>query len=123
MNSEVFPSNYTVFRKDKPSGHGGGVFLACKQEIDCKQIDFDSDFELVACETKLPNCSPLIIIAFYQPPYNDNEYMENLCDSFGCIIIRYNNLIIWLAGNLNLPNIDWSNNIVNGNESLLTDPL
>ena len=32
------------------------------------------------------------------------------------IITRYSNPInIWLAGNLNLPNIDWSNNTGNGN--------
>ena len=120
LNSEIFPSYYTVLRKDRPIGHGGGVFLACKQEIDCKQIDFDSDCELVACETELPNSSPLIIIAFYRPPYNDSEYMENLCDSFNHIIIRYNNPIIWLTGDLNLPYIDWSNNIVNGNHYSLT---
>ena len=56
LNSEIFHlTSYTVFRKDRPSGRSGGVFLACKQEIDCKQIDFDSDCELVACETELPN--------------------------------------------------------------------
>ena len=86
LNSEVFPPNYTVFRRDRPSGHGGGVFLACKQKIDCKQIDFDTECELVACEIELPNSSPLIIVALYQPPYNDAEYMEKLCNSLNHII-------------------------------------
>ena len=41
--------------------------------------------------------------------------MENLCDSLSRIITKYNNPTVWLAGDLNLPNIDWSNNTVNGN--------
>ena len=57
---------------------------------------------VVACEIKLPNHSPLIIAALYRPPYNDIEYMENLCDSLNLIITTYNNPTIWLAGDLTL---------------------
>ena len=69
----------------------------------------------MACEIELPNHSPLIIAALYRPPYNDIEYRENLCDSLNRIITKYKNPTVWLAGDLNLPNIDWSNNTVNGN--------
>ena len=65
LNSEVFAPNYTVFRRDRSSGHGGGVFLACKQKINCKPIDFDTECELVACEIELLNSSPLIIVALH----------------------------------------------------------
>ena len=114
-NSEVFPPDYSVFRRDRPGGRGGGVFLASKNTIACKHIELDTDCEVVACEIELPNHSPLIIAALYRPPYNDTEYMENLCDSLNRIITKYNNPTVWLAGDLNLPNIDWSNNTVNGN--------
>ena len=88
------------------TGRGGGVFLACKNTTVCKHIELDTDCEVVACEIKLSNRSPLIIAALYRPPYNDIEYMENLCDSLNRIITTYNNPTIWLAGDLNLPNID-----------------
>ena len=48
--------------------HGGGVFLACKNTIACKHIEFDTDCELLVCEAELPNHSPFIIAALYQPP-------------------------------------------------------
>ena len=35
------------------------------------------------------------------------EYLENLRDSLNQIIGKYNNPTIWLARDLNLPNIDW----------------
>ena len=46
--------------------------------------------------------------------------MENPCDSLNCMITKYNNPTIWLPGDLNLPNINWSNNTVNGNHYLLS---
>ena len=49
LNSEVFPSNFTVFRKDQDGGHGG-VFIACRSSIECKSIEIDTECELVACE-------------------------------------------------------------------------
>ena len=104
-----------MFRKDRRGRHGGGVFLACKNITACKHIELDTDCELLICEAELPNHSPLIIAALYQPPYNDIEYLENLCDSLNQIIAKYNNSTIWLAGDLNLPNIDWLNNIISGN--------
>ena len=38
INSEVFPSNFTVFRKDQDGGHGR-VFIACRSSIECKSIE------------------------------------------------------------------------------------
>ena len=49
LSSEIFPANYTVFRKDRNSKcPGGGVFQAIKNDlIVLHRPEFDSD-----CETK-----------------------------------------------------------------------
>ena len=40
--------------------------------------------------------------------------MENLINSINCIVDKYKNSTIWVAGDLNLPNICWSDHTING---------
>ena len=44
LNSEVFSSNFTVFRKDRNGGHDG-VFIAYRSSIECKSIEIDTECE------------------------------------------------------------------------------
>ena len=113
LNSEVFPSNFAVFRKDRDGGHGG-VFIACRSSIECKSIEIDTECELVACEVVQSSGPSLVIVSVYQPPYNDLVYMKNLIDSVNCIVDKYKNSTIWVDGDLNLPNINWSDHTING---------
>ena len=46
LNSEVFPSNYQTFRKDRNSS-GGGVFISIQNSIPCIQIEVDVTIEIV----------------------------------------------------------------------------
>ena len=84
LNSEIFPPNFTIFRKDRDGGHGG-VFIARKSDIQCKHLEIDTECELVACEIELPSGPPLVIVSVYQPPYNNLDYMDNLTDTINCI--------------------------------------
>ena len=118
LNSEVFPSNFTVFRKDRDGGHGG-VFIACRSSIECKSIETDTECELVAFEVVQSSSSSLVIVSVYRPPYNDLVYMENLIDSINCIVDKYKNSTIWVAGDLNLPNVNWSDHTIKGSNYLL----
>ena len=45
-NNEILPTNYTIFRTDRPTW-GGGVMLAVKSDIPCKLIKPPSDLEVV----------------------------------------------------------------------------
>ena len=119
LNNEVFPPNCTIFRKDRDSGYGG-VFIACRSNIQCKPIEIVTECELVACEVQSPQGPPLVIISVYRPPYNDLEYTENLTDSNNFIVSNYKNSTIWFGGDLNLPNINWVDNTIGGNNYPLT---
>ena len=54
-DSEIFPSGYSIFRKDRMSGAlGGGVFQAIKSDLlSSLQPEFDSE-----CECIWTKCQP-----------------------------------------------------------------
>ena len=56
----------------------------------------------------------LVIVSVYRSPYNDLVCMENLIDSSNCIVDKYKNSTIWVAGDLNLPNVNWLDHTING---------
>ena len=46
-------------------------------------------------------------LLFYRPPNHDIQYATNLCNLFRELCITHSSSLIWLAGDLNLPNVDW----------------
>jgi len=59
----------TLYRKDRDSGYGG-MFIACKSNIQCKPIEMLTECELVACEVLSTHGPQLVIISMYHPaPY------------------------------------------------------
>ena len=59
----------------------------------------------------------LIIGSLYCPPSSDLQYMEDLCTTMELISQRFKNAVIWFGGDLNLPDISWDSNTVNGNQN------
>jgi len=114
LSSEVFPSGYIVYRKDRPDGYGG-VFIACRDTLSSSEIPLnDSPSELVACQIQLADHSSLIVASVYRPPSNDDTYLEELCNQLNQIHLDYPNSALWIAGDTNLPDIDWSNSCITG---------
>ena len=42
-SSEIFPPNYNVFQKDRINRPGRGVFIACRNNITCEEIDYTNN--------------------------------------------------------------------------------
>ena len=40
--------------------------------------------------------------------------MEQLCKALEEIIEKLPKSVIWIAGDINLPNVDWKNNVIHG---------
>ena len=74
-NSEVFPSDYIIYRHDQADGYGG-VFVACHDTLLTHEI-YPSTLscELVACHIQLVNQSSLIACSVYRPPSSDESYL------------------------------------------------
>ena len=107
LTREVFPPKYQVFRKDRKDGYGG-VFLALNCCFICSEITMNTSCEVVACKVEVCGTS-LIVCAIYRPPNNDDVYLNELCKVLYEIISKNPKLPIWVAGDFNLPNIDWNN--------------
>jgi len=112
-NNEFFPNGFHVFRKERADGYGG-VLLACRDSITCQELTFDTNSEAVVCQVTL-SCHQSVIICSFNRPLNNNIHsVKDLCDLFTNITTKYPNIPIWLAGDLNLSNIDWENTCTQG---------
>ena len=110
LTTEIFPApfNMTVQRRDRPtnSGKGGGVLIATRPELTVKpRPDLDTDCEITWIQLQLSNCKSILISAFYRPPSSDQAILEKLELSLSLIPP---DKLIWIAGDFNLPDIDWT---------------
>ena len=64
---EIFPSSYTIYRKDRNS-RGGGVMIAVRDKIHSELITTNSDLEILT--VKIGIHFPLILRIVYMPPYS-----------------------------------------------------
>ena len=110
-NNEIFPYDYTVHRKDRTDGYGG-VFFGCRNTYTCTCINITNSSELVSCKIDLEEGN-LIVIAVYRPPNNNLAYAETRCETIERVVLDYPGSVIWIVGDLNLPNVCWNNWTVN----------
>ena len=110
-SSEIFPSSYRVFRKDrKPNAKGkayGGVLIAVRSEITCiPRIDLDTTNESVWIEISVNGMKPILVGSFYRPPNTNREYLNSLRDSLEKTNgNQFSN--VWVGGDFNLGDIVW----------------
>ena len=106
--AEVFPSNFTVFRKDRVEG-GGGVFLCIKECLNVtEQPELDVSAEFVWAKITLAKRNPIYICSFYRPPAPFIEPILYLQTSLNSLINQTNELPnIILTGDFNFPSINW----------------
>ena len=114
---EVFPPNFTIYRRDRPKGQGGGVFVLVSslyesEEPEELKVDQELDCELVWAKVKVHGSKDLYVESFYRPPYNhDSDYLMRV-QSYITRIPIHNGVHLWLGGDLNLADINWGNECV-----------
>lgn len=100
----MFSSKYTAFRKDRRT-HGGGVFVLVHNSMSSVPLNVDSEScETIWCKVMLGNVSSVAIGSFYRPPGS------NSCQplfQLSSILLSLEATYTVLAGDFNLPNIDW----------------
>ena len=93
------------YRKDRSQGRGGGVFIGVSDNIISSRVqDYETDCEIiwVKLETSHRN---LFIAAYYRPNATDQPSLDKLSESLARLPTNSN---IWLAGDMNLPGINWT---------------
>jgi exonuclease III len=110
-DNEILPENtgYNIFRKDRKDGYGG-VMLAIKAEIVSEPVDSDIPCEFIARKINRNTHDSLIVATIYRPRNNDVDYAKALYNTIKSLCLRYLKSTIWIAGDFNLPDIDWLTN-------------
>ena len=109
-SSKFFHTEYTVYHRDR-TGDYGGVVLAHKSSYNSHQLSLDSDCEIITCQIDLSD-NPLIVLAVYRPPKSDFGYLKKLCLVLENICHVNPSAVVWLGGDLILPDINWRTNSV-----------
>ena len=106
--NEIFPPDYTTYRNDR-NRHGGGVFISVKNKWVSRQINpsIDVTCEVIWVSVDRYGSSPITIGSFYRPPGSPPEALTDLTKS-ATSIKRGDNSCILIAGDFNLPGIDWN---------------
>lgn len=105
-DTDFVPPNYVCFRKDRES-RGGGVAVVIKEELESEVMPNLDGIESLFCKIVINKC-PIMIGAVYRPPLTNETYFTSIND-YLCEHVRSKNSRIVLAGDFNLPNIDWLN--------------
>ena len=75
-NAEVFRGDYMTFRRDRCS-RGGGVFICVKNNIVCRELWKDEEFEMIAVGIKSRNQKlTWDIVGMYRAPNEHTRVLE-----------------------------------------------
>lgn len=106
-DSEVFPEKFIAYRKDRQS-LGGGVFVLVRSDLSTSALDINHDaVEAVWCKVTLPDNLSFTVGAVYRPPNSDIAALQALSE----VIAEASDQVMLLAGDFNLPDLDWSDNM------------
>lgn len=93
----------------------GGVLIALNSKFDSEEITISdtSDLECICVKIKLKEDIFIYIYCLYIPPSKDKSYYEKHLIAIKSILTDSNTIII--AGDFNIPDVEWKNNDFDGN--------
>ena len=78
MNSEIFPTNYTVYRRDRDTSCGS-VFISVIDEIlSTRQQHLETSFEMAWAKISVVGCEDLYVCSYYRPKADDKDSLDLL---------------------------------------------
>ncbi|XP_041457324.1 uncharacterized protein LOC121409459 [Lytechinus variegatus] len=122
LSSEILPQglHYELFRRDRSDGYGG-VAVAISRSFDAKHLHTADDCEALFIELNITanrsRKESIIVGAVYRPPSSRNDYMESLCTNIRNVAQQHRKSVLWIGGDFNLPDIDWSDYVVTGHRN------
>ena len=108
QNCEILSPDlgYSIFREDRTSSVGGGVFILLKDNIIASEIpQFKTNCEVLWVKIELIGTKPLFTAAYYHPKEGDADSSEELKKSLELVSLQKRD--IWVFGDLNYPKLDW----------------
>ena len=122
-SSEYFPDTYKVYRADRTSASGkttgyGGVLLAINNDLNSTEVKLPNKCEMVAAKFTIRKKLQVVVSTTYRPPNSDLEYATLNMDNLRELSIQNKSAIILAGGDFNLPDIQWSDMSIAGNQNL-----
>ena len=116
-DSEVVLGNspYNVYKKERADGYGGSLRLI-KSGIISEPVDITTNCDIIFRKTECSNSHTLIIGSAYRSTDNDAEHTDEMVDVIRKECHKYKDAVIWIAGDLNFPDIDWTTNTIAGHQ-------
>ena len=108
-DSEIFPPNFTVYRRDRDT-RGSGVFTAVSDHLlSSRQEQLKTSCEMMWTKINVVGSRDLYVCSYCRPDTGDDVSLDYLTQSLDKIC-NNKNCQMWLAGDFNFPGIDWANN-------------
>jgi len=111
---EIFPPGYNLYRKDRSDGYGG-VLLGIHSSLSSHQLDISTEAEFVGAKI-ISGEQSFIVCALYRPTNNNLEYMVALNQAIESVYTDNPRSAIWIAGDINLPDIEWATDEIVGHQ-------
>ena len=111
LDSELFPSIYTVFRRDRVQNgrRGGGILIAVRDTLRAsvrEDVNFDS--ELLFVDILFPANRKISLGVFYRPPNSSINCLLDLQTALDTVLSSSQNPEMVLVGDFNIPEFDWN---------------
>ena len=105
-NVEFLPPGFTAYRRDRDDRWGG----VTKSSLDTDVVFNSTQTEYISI--KKTHQKPVILCSAYRPRKNDIEYLKLLVKSKESFLKIISGLVV------NLPDINWENNIISSHQEL-----
>ena len=107
QSGEFLPDNYSAIRRDRGDGFGG-VIVIYKSDLVVSELTSARDCEFLSVKVQCHGRKSIILAGTYRRPSGNLAEIENISKHIGQTTKKYARTPIWIAGDLNLPDIDWS---------------
>ena len=104
-----------MYCKDRSDGYGG-VLLAMQSNLVSEQVYTKDNTESVFASFKATDNKTVIVGSLYRPP-SDQQYIESICECITSVQQKFKAAIMWLGGDLNLPDICWESTSIKGHQN------
>jgi hypothetical protein len=105
-DSELESDSYTIYRKDRTTGSGGGVLVAINSSITSTSVSIKTKAEILLVKVNCLRHRDIYIAACYRPNIADKTFTENLRESLTRLSKKKRPNAYTIAGDFNLPGFD-----------------
>ena len=107
LNSQIFPTQYTIERRDRTTSPHGGVFIAVKSCLAVeREYELETNCEIIWCKIQVKGSKVLHVGALYRPHEGDEQTLTELETSLARIGNHGEQIL--LGGDFNLPGWNWN---------------